>query len=76
MTMVVCPAMHVHTHQLHLQWPTFPQVYIGGEFFGGCDIVLGAPRSCVCLGCMLLLSVKRTVHLSQAFAVPLVKLLM
>ena len=19
-------------------WPTFPQLYIGGEFFGGCDI--------------------------------------
>jgi glutaredoxin len=23
------------------QWPTFPQVYIGGEFFGGCDIMIG-----------------------------------
>jgi monothiol glutaredoxin len=23
------------------QWPTFPQVYIDGEFFGGCDIMLG-----------------------------------
>jgi monothiol glutaredoxin len=21
-------------------WPTFPQVYIDGEFIGGCDIVL------------------------------------
>ena len=21
------------------QWPTFPQVFIGGEFVGGCDIV-------------------------------------
>ncbi|KAL1208757.1 Monothiol glutaredoxin-S14 [Cardamine amara subsp. amara] len=21
-------------------WPTFPQLYIGGEFFGGCDITL------------------------------------
>ena len=21
-------------------WPTVPQVYIGGEFIGGCDIVL------------------------------------
>ena len=20
-------------------WPTFPQVYVGGEFIGGCDIV-------------------------------------
>lgn len=22
------------------QWPTFPQVYINGEFIGGCDIVV------------------------------------
>lgn len=22
------------------QWPTFPQVFIGGELVGGCDIVL------------------------------------
>ncbi|KAK9784873.1 hypothetical protein WJX73_000369 [Symbiochloris irregularis] len=22
------------------QWPTFPQVYIAGEFFGGCDIMI------------------------------------
>lgn len=22
-------------------WPTFPQLYIDGEFFGGCDIVIG-----------------------------------
>lgn len=21
-------------------WPTIPQVYIGGEFVGGCDIIL------------------------------------
>ncbi len=21
------------------QWPTFPQVYVDGEFIGGCDIV-------------------------------------
>jgi monothiol glutaredoxin len=20
-------------------WPTFPQIYVGGEFVGGCDIV-------------------------------------
>ena len=24
------------------QWPTFPQVYIDGEFYGGCDILIGA----------------------------------
>jgi monothiol glutaredoxin len=23
-------------------WPTFPQLYIGGEFFGGCDITVDA----------------------------------
>ena len=22
------------------QWPTFPQLYAGGELLGGCDIVL------------------------------------
>lgn len=24
----------------YAQWPTFPQVYIGGELVGGCDITL------------------------------------
>lgn len=24
-------------------WPTFPQLYLDGELFGGCDIVLGEP---------------------------------
>ncbi|PNH02964.1 Monothiol glutaredoxin-S14, chloroplastic [Tetrabaena socialis] len=27
------------------QWPTFPQVYINGEFFGGCDIMIEAFKS-------------------------------
>jgi Grx4 family monothiol glutaredoxin len=22
------------------QWPTYPQLYVNGELFGGCDIVL------------------------------------
>ena len=26
-------------------WPTFPQVYIGGEFVGGCDIMIAAYQS-------------------------------
>ncbi|GFQ01132.1 monothiol glutaredoxin-s14 chloroplastic [Phtheirospermum japonicum] len=26
-------------------WPTFPQVYIDGEFFGGCDITVEAYKS-------------------------------
>lgn len=24
----------------YADWPTFPQIYIGGEFIGGCDITL------------------------------------
>jgi monothiol glutaredoxin len=27
--------------KVYSQWPTFPQLYIDGEFFGGCDITLG-----------------------------------
>ena len=23
----------------HSDWPTIPQIYIGGEFVGGCDII-------------------------------------
>ncbi|KAL8557405.1 hypothetical protein ACS0TY_004727 [Phlomoides rotata] len=26
-------------------WPTFPQVYIDGEFFGGCDIIIESYQS-------------------------------
>mmetsp|Transcript_38033 Transcript_38033/g.73132 ORF Transcript_38033/g.73132 Transcript_38033/m.73132 type:complete len:173 (-) Transcript_38033:279-797(-) len=26
--------------KVYSDWPTFPQVYIGGEFYGGCDIML------------------------------------
>ncbi|KAL7145818.1 hypothetical protein ABFS83_06G000400 [Erythranthe nasuta] len=26
-------------------WPTFPQIYIDGEFFGGCDITVEAYKS-------------------------------
>jgi monothiol glutaredoxin len=26
-------------------WPTFPQVYIDGEFFGGCDIMISSYQS-------------------------------
>ncbi|KAL3653903.1 Monothiol glutaredoxin-S7, chloroplastic [Castilleja foliolosa] len=26
-------------------WPTFPQVYIDGEFFGGCDIIVDAYKN-------------------------------
>ncbi|KAF8330538.1 monothiol glutaredoxin-5 [Amanita rubescens] len=27
------------------EWPTVPQVYVNGEFIGGCDIVLGMHQS-------------------------------
>eukprot|EP01104_Vermistella_antarctica_P008321 TRINITY_DN2078_c0_g1_i1.p1 TRINITY_DN2078_c0_g1~~TRINITY_DN2078_c0_g1_i1.p1 ORF type:complete len:152 (-),score=30.18 TRINITY_DN2078_c0_g1_i1:178-633(-) len=27
------------------EWPTIPQVYIGGEFVGGCDIMLNLHQS-------------------------------
>ena len=26
-------------------WPTIPQVYVNGEFIGGCDIVLNMHKS-------------------------------
>ena len=26
-------------------WPTFPQVYVDGEFFGGCDIMIESYQS-------------------------------
>ena len=28
--------------KVYSSWPTFPQLYIGGEFFGGCDITMEA----------------------------------
>jgi len=27
------------------EWPTIPQLYVGGEFVGGCDILLGMHQS-------------------------------
>jgi len=27
------------------EWPTVPQLYVDGEFVGGCDIVLGMHQS-------------------------------
>jgi len=27
------------------EWPTIPQLYVNGEFVGGCDIVLGMHQS-------------------------------
>lgn len=31
--------------KVYSQWPTFPQVYIDGEFYGGCDIMIQAYQS-------------------------------
>lgn len=30
----------------YADWPTFPQIYIGGELIGGCDIALELHQSC------------------------------
>ncbi|KIY45014.1 monothiol glutaredoxin [Fistulina hepatica ATCC 64428] len=27
------------------EWPTIPQVYVNGEFVGGCDIIMGMHQS-------------------------------
>ena len=40
----VLPACAMRSLRFCMQWPTFPQVYIDGEFYGGCDIMLGARR--------------------------------
>ncbi|MFZ8360733.1 glutaredoxin domain-containing protein, partial [Staphylococcus aureus] len=29
----------------YYSWPTFPQLYIDGEFFGGCSITMEAHKS-------------------------------
>ena len=31
--------------KVYSNWPTFPQLYIGGELIGGCDIALEMYRS-------------------------------
>ena len=31
--------------KLYSEWPTIPQLYVGGEFIGGCDIVTEAFQS-------------------------------
>ena len=32
------PDVRANLHR-HSNWPTFPQLYVNGEFVGGCDIV-------------------------------------
>lgn len=29
------------------EWPTIPQVYVNGEFVGGCDIIIGSEYICL-----------------------------
>lgn len=31
-----------HLHDVCREWPTIPQVYVNGEFVGGCDILLSS----------------------------------
>lgn len=33
------PEVRANLHR-YADWPTFPQLYIGGELIGGCDIVM------------------------------------
>jgi monothiol glutaredoxin len=33
------PEVRANLHR-YANWPTFPQLYIGGELIGGCDIVM------------------------------------
>jgi monothiol glutaredoxin len=37
LTRRVCRAV-----QEYSAWPTFPQLYVGGQFYGGCDITVAA----------------------------------
>jgi len=39
-----CHLANLH-YSRYSQWPTFPQVYINGEFFGGADIVMEAAQN-------------------------------
>ncbi len=34
-----------HELKLYSNWPTFPQLYVNGEFVGGCDIVIEMYKS-------------------------------
>eukprot|EP00798_Chlamydomonas_sp_ICE-L_P010688 gene10688-12380_t len=34
------PYETVNILEEYSQWPTFPQIYIDGEFYGGCDIMI------------------------------------
>jgi hypothetical protein len=45
----LCPPLHTGTCRQGLKeysnWPTYPQLYVGGELIGGCDIVLEMQQS-------------------------------
>ena len=40
------PLYDIIPHFFYSDWPTVPQVYVNGEFVGGCDIVLGSKFLC------------------------------
>ena len=55
----------VYTEKMGLlfrEWPTIPQVYVDGEFVGGCDIILGCKLILVICG----LNIDLTVSLSAS----------
>jgi monothiol glutaredoxin len=41
----MCECMCTRIVFFNSKWPTIPQVFIGGEFVGGCDIVTGLYQS-------------------------------
>ena len=47
---------------LFREWPTIPQVYVDGEFVGGCDIILGSKLILVICG----LNIDLTISLSAS----------
>ena len=38
------PALRIAIKEFS-DWPTLPQLYVGGEFIGGCDIIMSLHRS-------------------------------
>lgn len=41
-TQLWCPAGDTELTNAFSDWPTIPQVYVKGEFVGGCDIMISS----------------------------------
>lgn len=45
--MLASPSCESHsTDANRSDWPTIPQLYVNGEFVGGCDILLSSESQC------------------------------